>query len=440
MIIPSIDLQNGQAVQLIGGAELEIEAGDPIPWAERFSKVGEVAVIDLDAALGRGDHREQISGLCREFPCRVGGGIRDYETARYWLNQGARKIIIGTAAHPDLLRRLPRDRVMVALDARHGEVVVKGWTEGTGASISERLRELAPLVGGFLITFVEREGRLGGTDMEQVRELVEIAPDVRLTIAGGVSTAAEIAELDRLGADAQVGMALYRGDLGLAEAFAAPLVSDRPDGLWTTIVVDEHERALGLAYSNLESLRAALERGEGVYWSRKRGLWHKGASSGATQKLCSVSVDCDRDALRFKVRQSGPGFCHLETASCWGELQGLPALETRIMRSLSGSDPKSYTQRLLREEGLLDAKLREECEELIEARTTAEVTAEAADLFYFLSVKLRQHQISMADLDAELSRRATKVSRRGGDAKPGALLTSTAASTSSQSPLEVSSC
>lgn len=421
MIIPSIDLQGGQAVQLIGGEALEIEAGDPTPLAERFARVGEMAVIDLDAALGRGDHREQISQLCRRFPCRVGGGIRDYETARYWLDQGARKIIIGTAAQPELLKRLPRDRLMVALDARHGEVVVKGWTESTGARVEDRLAELAPLVGGFLVTFVEREGRLMGIDLDRVKTLIDAAQGVRLTIAGGVRSAEEIAELDRLGADAQVGMALYRGDLGLAEGFAAPFVSDRPDGLWPTVVVDEHERALGLAYSNLESLQATLDRGEAVYWSRKRGLWHKGATSGATQALISISVDCDRDTLRFKVRQRGSGFCHQGPLSCWGELRGLPELERRIAQSLSGNNPKSYTQRLLREEGLLDAKLREECEELIEASDPAHVTAEAADVFYFLAVKLRQRGVSLADLDAELNRRAAKVSRRGGDAKPGAL-------------------
>lgn len=437
MIIPSIDLQDGQAVQLIGGAELEISAGDPIPWAERFSPVGEIAVIDLDAALGRGDHRDQISELCQRFPCRVGGGIRDYETARYWLNQGARKIIIGTAAQPELLRRLPRDRVMVALDARHGEVVVKGWTERTSAGIDERIRELSPWVGGFLITFVEREGRLGGTDMARVRQLVEVARDVRLTIAGGVCTANEIAELDRLGADAQVGMALYRGDLDLAEAFTAPLVSDRPDGLWPTVVTDEHERALGLTYSNLESVRAALERRAGVYWSRRRGLWIKGESSGARQELCSISVDCDRDALRFKVKQAGLGFCHLKTETCWGEAQGLSALEGRMAQSLSGDDPQSYTRRLLREEGLLDAKLREECAELIEATTPAEITAEAADLFYFLTVKLRKSGLTLAEVDAELTRRALKVSRRGGDAKPEALQSVDAEEIQTE---EVSSC
>ena len=107
---------------------------------------------------------------------------------------------------------------------------------------------------------------------------------MRLTIAGGIKSAEEIAELDRLGADAQVGMALYRGDLKLADAFSAPLVSDRPDSLWPTVIVDEHERALGLAYSNPESIRASLECGEAVYWSGGRGLWHKGATSGSTQQ------------------------------------------------------------------------------------------------------------------------------------------------------------
>ena len=76
MIIPSIDLQGGQSVQLIGGKELAIEAGDPFKAARKFSSVGEIAVIDLDAAMGKGHHRPLISELCRQFPCRVGGGIR----------------------------------------------------------------------------------------------------------------------------------------------------------------------------------------------------------------------------------------------------------------------------------------------------------------------------------------------------------------------------
>ena len=103
MLVPSIDIANGQAVQLIGGETPAIEAGDPMPIANRFSKVGTIAVIDLDAALSRGSNTTLIQNLCTHYDCRVGGGIRDLETARAWLNAGARHIIIGTAATPEFL-------------------------------------------------------------------------------------------------------------------------------------------------------------------------------------------------------------------------------------------------------------------------------------------------------------------------------------------------
>ena len=160
MIIPSIDIVRGRTVQLVGGREQALDAGDPRPWLARFSVAGEVAVVDLDAARREGSNRELIAELCATAPCRVGGGIRDYEAACWWLDAGAARIVIGTAAEPELLRRLPRERIVVALDADSGEVVVDGWRERTGRSIAERLAALRGLAGGFLVTFVEREGRL----------------------------------------------------------------------------------------------------------------------------------------------------------------------------------------------------------------------------------------------------------------------------------------
>src|SRR5205085_7207867 len=118
-------------------------------------------------------------------------------------------------------------------------------------------------VSGFLVTAIEREGRMGGIDRARAQKIVECAGTTRVTIAGGVTTADEIAFLDGLGADAQVGMALYAGQLDLADAIAAPLQSDRPDGLWPTVVVDEHGVALGLAWSSRESLREAVRTGTG---------------------------------------------------------------------------------------------------------------------------------------------------------------------------------
>ena len=418
MIVPSIDLQNGAAVQLIGGEEKALDAGDPVPLAESFGLVGEIAVIDLDAAMGTGSNREVIDRLCSMARCRVGGGVRDVETAIRRLDAGAAKIILGTAARPEVLRQLPRERVIAALDARHGEVVVEGWKKGTGADVFDRIEELRDLVSGFLITIIEREGRMGGVDLDLAKRLCEVRGEARLTLAGGVRAAEEIAALDALGVDAQVGMALYTGAISLADALAAPLRSDRPDGLWPTVVVDERGEALGLAYSNRESLREAVETKSGVYFSRSRDeVWRKGATSGHTQQLLRVDLDCDRDALRFTVQQSGPGFCHLDRFSCWGEARGLTRLQRTIQDRAASPVPGSYTDRLFNDRALLASKIEEEARELIEAESRDEVVWEAADLLYFLAVKLRAHDLSIADVERELDQRALKVSRRPGDAK-----------------------
>lgn len=418
MIVPSIDLMGGETVQLVGGKTKALSAGDPRPIAEGFGVVGEIAVVDLDAALGRGNNTALIRDLLHRAPCRVGGGIRSVEAALDWLDAGAVSVVLGTMAKPELLRELPRDRVIAALDAVDGEVVVEGWTRGTGAGIAERMRELRDLVGGFLVTFVEREGRLGGTNLEAVAALKEAAGPARLTIAGGVTTPEDVAALDRLGADAQVGMALYTGRLDLGDAFAAPLVSDRPDGLWPTIVADEHGVALGLCYSDAESLREAVRQRRGIYHSRKRGLWIKGESSGAVQTLLRVEADCDRDALRFTVRQAGPGFCHRDTWTCFGGARGLPELARTLAARVQDAPPGSYTRRLLDDPDLLRSKLLEEARELAEARTPAHVAAEVADVVYFALVAAARAGVGLPDVEAVLNARALKVRRRPGNAKP----------------------
>jgi phosphoribosyl-ATP pyrophosphohydrolase len=418
MIVPSIDLMDGTTVQLVGGKSRALEAGDPRPIAERFRLAGEIAVIDLDAALGRGENELIVRGLLPLARCRVGGGIRDAKRALRWLDAGAAKVILGTAAVPEVLRELPPQRVIAALDADCGEVVVDGWRTRTGEPILDRMRRLRGLVGGFLVTFVEREGRMGGTNLELVPALVEAAGDARVTIAGGVTTPDDIAALHRMGADAQVGMALYTGTLDLADAIAAPLASDRADGLWPTVVTDEAGHALGLAYSSRQSLREAVRSGRGVYQSRSRGLWIKGASSGDTQDLLRIDLDCDADALRFVVRQSGRGFCHTGATTCWGPIAGLPALAERIARQARDATPGSYTARLLADPLLLRSKLTEEARELADATSPDHAAQEAADLIYFAMVAMHARGVSLADVARVLDRRALTISRRPGDAKP----------------------
>lgn len=419
MIIPSIDIRGGKAVQLIQGRRLAVQGGDPREVMERFQVAGTVAVVDLDAALGTGDNSEVIRELLRMGPCRVAGGIRSVESAMGWLDDGAEQVILGTAATPEILRELPRERTIAALDAWENDVVVEGWTRKTGATVESRIDELRDLVSGFLVTFVKEEGGLGGLPLDRVAPLVERAGEARLTVAGGIALAEEIGAIDRAGADAQVGMALYTNRFTLGAGIAAGLRSLNGDGLWPTVVVDELGRCLGLVWSSAESLEIAVQERRGVYQSRSRGLWRKGSTSGATQELVRVDLDCDRDALRFTVRQQGGGFCHLGTRSCFGEDVGWGALGRRLERRLESTDPDSYTRRLAERPELLRGKLLEEAGELADAEETEHVIHEAADLLYFASVALARARVAPESVLAELDRRGRSVRRRAASMPEG---------------------
>ena len=418
MIVPSIDIMGGKAVQLRHGREFVLEAGDPFAWLERFAVTGEVAVVDLDAALGTGSNAQVIRTMVRQAPCRVGGGIRTRESAIEWLDAGASRVVIGTAATPEFCAALPRERVIAAVDNERGAVVVDGWRTRTGQNAIDVIRELSPVVGGFLVTQVDREGAMGGFDMNLVRAAVDVAGDARVTAAGGITSPSEIAALDQAGADAQVGMALYSGSLSIGDAFGAPL-KETATGLWPTVVSDEHGKTLGLVWSSRESLRRAVEERRGVYWSRSRNaLWVKGESSGNTQRLLEVRLDCDRDAIQFIVRQEGSGFCHRGTRTCFGDSFTLDTLERVVQSRLRDSDAGSRTRRLTTEPGLLAAKLREEADELAREETIDGVVHEAADVLYLVVAALARAGGSLADVERELGLRHRAISRRAMEMKP----------------------
>ena len=417
MIVPSIDIKGGRAVQLRGGKHPVLDVGDPEEVAARYARVGEIAIVDLDAALGTGSNRDIVMRLIKRYPCRVGGGLRTKELVTEYLNAGARAVMLGTMAVPEFLSTFPPERLIAALDEKAGEVVVEGWTKGTGHKIEERMAVLAPYVGGFLVTFCDEEGSLGGIDLERATSLIASAKGVRITFAGGAGSAKEVGELDRLGSDVQAGTAIAMGRLKLAEAFSSCLVSDRPDSLWPTIVCDEGGRALGLVWSDLESLDAAIESGRGTYHSRHRGLWIKGESSGDAQDLIRAEADCDRDAIRFTVRQRGRGFCHLGRRSCFDDGSGIEKLERTLLSRKASAPEGSYTRKLFDDPEMLGAKLREEADELNKTTNAEEASAEAADVIYFALTKAVSMGASLASIEAVLDQRALRVSRRPGAVK-----------------------
>jgi phosphoribosyl-ATP pyrophosphohydrolase/phosphoribosyl-AMP cyclohydrolase/histidinol dehydrogenase len=198
--------------------------------------------------------------------------------------------------------------------------------------------------------------------------------------------------------------------------FEKVLVSDRPDGLWSTVIVDPLGVALGLAYSNAESLSHAIENRVGTYYSRSRdGLWIKGETSGATQQLLGIRFDCDRDCLQFRVTQSAPGFCHRDTYTCFGDYRSIQTVMHRLIERINDSDPKSFTRKLANDAAMLETKLLEEAKELSEAGQADdqyEIAWEAADVLYFSLVAMLKNGVTLDRVFDELARRMTRVVRR----------------------------
>ncbi|KAF7562960.1 hypothetical protein G7046_g1140 [Stylonectria norvegica] len=202
----------------------------------------------------------------------------------------------------------------------------------------------------------------------------------------------------------------------LSTVIASYWKSDRSDGLIPTVVTDDSGIALGLAYTSEESILEALRTQTGVYQSRKRGLWVKGLTSGDTQELVRIGLDCDNDTLKFTVKQKG-GFCHLEQFGCFGDLKGIAALEQTLKSRKQSAPPGSYTARLFSDEKLLRAKIMEEAEELCDGKTQENIAFEAADLIYFALTKAVGAGVTLADIEANLDAKSLKVKRRTGNAK-----------------------
>jgi len=395
MILPAFDLGS----PALANATLRHSLDELFAAAALLPRV---AVRDTAGAYG-----DVVAALVRAKPgvVRV-EGVTSVDAAVTLLDAGAPEVVVAS----DSLKAdtawatLPKERVWA-------EIVV-----APGDDLAATAAPLKAVAGGFHIVYA------GEPDVVAVAAFAKTSDYHKVSVSGAITTGATIGALDKAGVDARVGAPLFDGTLSLPDAVAACLKTDRTDGLWSTIIVDENGVAVGFAYSDIESLRTAMSQRVGAYRSRSRNaLWIKGATSGATQALLGVALDCDRDALRFTVRQKEPGFCHEHTWSCWGPVGGLPAL-ARLLESRGASAPAgSYTHRLLNDPGLLASKLREEAGELIDASAQndrQEVAWEAADVIYFTLVHLAKHGVSLAEVERHLDARHYKVTRRKGDAKP----------------------
>ena len=420
MVIASIDIQKGKVVQLKQGEELILQRDNADELTEEFNRYGEVAVIDLDAAMNKGSNIEMIKPLLRKAECRVGGGIRTAEQAKELVSFGARKIIIGSSAFragdqfavnvsflEAMSKKIGRQRIIIAVDARAGEITVDGWKTPTGLDLIETAEAVEPFAGELLFTCVEREGTMTGVDLASVRKLRE-AVSCQITVAGGVSTLNEIEEIAALGCDVQLGMALYTGKITLSDAFIASLNWKKSGPLLPVIVQAQDSQVMMTGFTDKEALAETFKRGNVCFHSRRRDkLWMKGENSGNVLKLVKIRTDCDRDALLATAEPAGP-VCHTGAWSCFSTDREytLKFLQSIIADRFRSPAPGSYTATL--DDDLVREKIMEEAKELCEAKNNDEIIWEAADLFYFATVLMTRAGVTMSEILDELDRRNKK--------------------------------
>ena len=226
MIVPCIDLLDGKVVQLVQGRDKALEGEAPLKMLEKFAAFPEIQVIDLDAAMGKGENNAIVEELAGKARIRAGGGVRTVERARTLVACGAHRVIVGTSAFAktginagflqDLAAAVGRERMMIALDSKGGRVVIKGWVESLDIAAEDVIRDLEPFCGGFLCTYVDKEGMMQGTDLDWFRRLRQ-ATSHPITAAGGITTIEDVRALLGMNVDAALGMAIYTGRLDLRE-------------------------------------------------------------------------------------------------------------------------------------------------------------------------------------------------------------------------------
>jgi phosphoribosylformimino-5-aminoimidazole carboxamide ribotide isomerase len=228
MLIPCIDLQSGQAVQLVHGRRRELAVADVMGLLERFKQYPWLHIIDLDAAMEKGNNNELVRELCQrakkkyKMKIRVGGGVRTVARATALIRLRVDQIIVGSAAFREgridelflkrLTKKVKRAKIVVALDTGRGRITIHGWRSDLSVKPEDVMEQLQPFCGGFLCTDVDREGTMSGANLKWFREL-RAATTHPIIAAGGIKTHREITALEKINMDAAVGMAVYKNRL-----------------------------------------------------------------------------------------------------------------------------------------------------------------------------------------------------------------------------------
>lgn len=447
-VVPCLDVKDGRVVKGVKFEALK-DQGDPVEAARAYDAQGadELVFLDISATVeGRRTMLDVVERVADEvfIPLTVGGGVSDVEHARDLLIAGSDKVGINSAAvrDPSLLGRLAArfgsQCVVLAVDAKwdpstsRWEVFTHAGKKATGLdAVQWCVDGVAAGAGELLLTSIDRDGTRSGYDTDLLRA-VRARVQVPVVASGGAGSPQHFVDAVKAGASAVLAAGLFHEKrLSVDEvkrALAAASVPVRvrrreplplegtprfdDKGLLPAVLVDAATgEVLTLAYMNAESLERTRTTRETWLWSRSRQeLWHKGATSGHTQEVVSLSLDCDADAVVVRVLPHGPA-CHTGARSCFHAPAGgaMLALDDVLAARARDLPSGSYTTSLLQDDNKRMKKIGEEAAELLRALHVLDddaVAEEAADLIFHVAVALRARNVSLTRVLEKLRARA----------------------------------
>ena len=363
-----------------------------INYAKRINHFGSVVLSNFTC-------NNLLKKICSVAECYLMMNSPNFETIKSVLQMGVKKVIIPEKEVKNIGQNISKKVIIARITLQKMSLLNSNLTK-----LKEELEEIINRVNsycsGFLIDYDDDINNDKGTLLEIIKiissfnqnSITFLDPDSKIT-----------KELERNDVNPLISTKDILEEKEMIKIFLSVLDFQKPKGLIPTIVQDEHNQILMLAFSSQDSLTQALVQKRGIYYSRSRkSIWIKGETSGNYQTLYRARYDCDRDSLLFIVSQSGDA-CHLQRYSCFGNKEfRLSDLYEIIQNRILNPVANSYTSNISKDERLIIEKIREESNEVINYTDDNNLVWEIADLFYFILVLMAKKGIKLQDILNEL--------------------------------------
>jgi len=372
--------------------QLKIDENFIINYAKRINYFGSVVVSNIES-------QSLLKGICDVAECDLMMNSPKLETIKAVLRKGVKRIIIPEKEVEDVGQNISKNIIIARITLRKASLLNNNLND-LKTEIKEIVNHVIPYCSELLIDYDE-DLTIDESIVLAVINYISDFINYPVTFLDANNNFTDI--LEKKGLNPFICSPEMFKEKKMLKIFTSALDFQKLEGLIPTIVQDEHNQILMLAFSSQDSLTQALIQKKGIYYSRSRkSIWIKGETSGNYQMLNQVRYDCDQDALLFNVRQEGVA-CHLERYSCFGnkkfELSDLyEIIQDRILNPVANS----YTSKISKDEQLIIEKIKEESNEVINYTNDENLSWEIADLFYFVMVLMVKKGIKLKDILNEL--------------------------------------